>query len=325
MDEPIPVLEVVQPGALTSIQDIGRRGYQRLGIAEAGAMDTTSLVVANRLVGNPDNAACLEITVVGPKLRCLSDIIFGLAGADLSGHLDGTPLAPGRWYEARSGQTLRFGKRSRGVRAYLSIRGGLQSEVILDSRSTYIYAGFGGIEGRAVRAGDVLFGMQGKGLGDPANEPLPGELVAPEDGSRTLRVIMGPNEERFTEHGIRNFLESPYTVTPESNRMGYRLEGAKIEHKEGPIIVSECTPIGAVQVPGQGTPVLLLRERGTTGGYTKIACIITVDVDVVSQVFPGVEVRFRSVELAEAHDALQRQKSTLNAWKTPVGNEMTNN
>ena len=146
MDEPIPVLEVVQPGALTSIQDIGRRGYQRLGIAEAGAMDTTSLVAANRLVGNPDNAACLEITVVGPNLRCLSDIIFGLAGADLSGHQDGAPLAPGRWYEARSGQTLRFGKRSRGVRAYLSIRGGLQSEVVLGSRSTYIYAGFGGIE-----------------------------------------------------------------------------------------------------------------------------------------------------------------------------------
>lgn len=323
MSEPVAVLEIIQPGALTSIQDLGRKGYQRLGIAEAGAMDTISFVAANRLVGNPDNAAGLEVTIVGPKMKCLSDIIFGLTGADLSAHLDEVPLTPGRCYEARSGQTLCFGKRSRGVRAYLSVRGGLQSELILGSRSTYIYAGFGGLEGRALKTGDTLFRLPDEGLVGLPRDPVPDELLVPEDGSRTLRVVMGPNEDRFTEQGIKNFLESSYKVTPESNRMGYRLDGPKISHKESPIVVSESTPLGAVQVPGQGTPVLLLRERGTTGGYTKIAFIITVDIDVVSQTFPGREIRFRAVELSEAHDALKTRRKIIDAWSPSIGDEIS--
>jgi len=293
-------------------------GYQGLGIAEAGAMDTGSLVAANRLVDNPDDgAAALEITVVGPKLRFLVPALFSLTGADLSARLEEKPIRPGRSQWAGTGQVLSFGLRRRGFRAYLAVRGAFDVPLVLGSRSTYLYAGFGGLGGRALVAGDVLMGLPTDvdGKGSPA--ALPEELLLPEDGPRVLRVIMGPNEDRFTAGGIKTFLESPYRVTPASNRMGYRLEGPKIDHSESPIIVSESTPLGAVQVPGQGTPVLLLRERGTTGGYAKIACIITPDIDVIAQVPPGIEVRFKPVAVTTAHQVEKERWRAMNGWKAP--------
>jgi len=311
-----PVLEVLYPGVLTSLQDLGRKGYQSLGIAEAGAMDTWSLVAANRLVDNHDNAAALEITVVGPKLRFLAPTRFSLTGADLSARLDQEPIQPGGSHGAGPGQELSFGRRLRGFRAYLAVKGGFDAPLVLGSRSTYLYAGFGGLDGRALAAGDTLT-CPAPGYDRDSPDLLPPAFLLPEDGPRVIRVIMGPHEDRFTPESIAIFLESPYTVTPESNRMGYRLEGPRLEHVESPIVVSESTPLGAVQVPGQGTPVLLLRERGTTGGYTKIACIITPDIDVIGQTPPGADIRFRAVELTEAHRAEKERWMAMNAWKTP--------
>ncbi|MCB2228697.1 MAG: biotin-dependent carboxyltransferase family protein [Desulfarculaceae bacterium] len=317
MTEGVAFIRVLQPGAQSSVQDLGRPGYQSLGIAEAGGMDCYSLVQANRLLGNPDNAAALEMTLVGPRLRFQRDGSFALAGADLSARLGGEPLAPGRAYRAAAGQVLKFGPRRNGMRAYLAVPGGMDTPLVLGSRSTYIYAGFGGPAGRSLQKDDLL-----QCLSDPesvrATSDVPADLLLPLDGPRVLRVVIGPQEERFTSQGIATFLSSTFKVTTESNRMGYRLDGPRIEHSDGPIVVSEATPLGAVQVPGQGRPVLLLRERGTTGGYTKIACIISADIDKVGQAPPGFEISFQAVELDQAHQAERQRWLALDAWLPPI-------
>ncbi|MCG2764607.1 MAG: biotin-dependent carboxyltransferase family protein [Desulfarculaceae bacterium] len=313
----IPYIKVLRPGAQTSLQDLGRLGYQSLGIAEAGAMDRYSLVQANRLLHNPDNSAALEITLVGPKLRFERAVSFSLTGADLSAQLDGHPLATGNVYKAEPGQVLSFGSRINGMRSYLAVPGGFDAPLVLGSRSTYIYAGFGGLEGRALTKDDVLSCLAEPEV-DRELAPLPESFLLPPDGPRVLRVIIGPHEDRFTKEGIETFLGSSFMVTSESNRMGYRLEGPRIRHNDGPIVVSEATPLGAVQVPGQGQPVLLLRERGTTGGYTKIACIITADIDQVGQATPGSRISFRRVGVGDAHHAERERWRALDSWRPPI-------
>ena len=313
----MPILKVLSPGAQSSLQDMGRPGYQSLGIAEAGAMDVYSMVQANRLLYNQDNAAALEMTLVGPRLRFMHDACFALTGADLSASLDGVVLAPGAVYKGRAGQVLRFGPRQNGMRAYLAVPGGFAAPMILGSRSTYIYAGFGGLEGRTLLPGDELSCL-GERLRASQGGRLPEHFLLPPDRAIELRVIMGPQQERFSQDGLRNFLNSVYEVSSESNRMGYRLDGPRIEHTDGPIVVSESTPLGAVQVPGQGRPVLLLRERGTTGGYTKIACIITCDIDSVGQAPAGTQISFRAVDLPEAHQAERERWQALDSWRPPV-------
>lgn len=308
-----PLLEVLRPGLLSSLQDLGRFGYQALGIAESGAMDTWSLVLANRLLGNPDGACALEVTLVGPRLRVLAPTCLALAGADLGAELDGRPLAPGRSFAARPGQVLSFAGRRRGLRAYLAVPGGFAVPPVLGSRSTYLYAGFGGLEGRALRKGDVL--PCPAGAQAPAPRQAPPELCQLPEPPHELRVIMGPHLERFTEQGVHTFLNATYRISPQSNRMGYRLEGPALEHSRGPIVVSEATPPGAVQVPGRGRPVILLRERGTTGGYTKIATVITCDLDRLAQLGDGEEVRFRAVELDTAHRLERRRWQEMDRWQ----------
>jgi len=317
---PIPLMEVLRPGAQSSLQDLGRHGYQSLGIAESGAMDSYSLVQANRLLNNPDAAAGLEMTLVGPKLRFVRAADFALTGADLSARLDDRPLSPGAACHAQPGQVLSFGARQNGMRCYMTVPGGFAAPLILGSRSTYIYAGFGGVKGRALARSDVLSCLAEPEL-DIEPAILPDHFLLPPDGPRMLRVIMGPQEERFTREGIETFLGSVFRVTNESNRMGYRLDGPCIEHSDGPIVVSEATPVGAVQVPGWGRPVLLLRERGTTGGYTKIACIIKPDIDLAGQAPPGCEIKFEAVELGQAHRAEHERWQTLGAWRPQIQTE----
>jgi|Deesub1362B_J571_1020462.scaffolds.fasta_scaffold04502_4 antagonist of KipI len=302
-----PVFEVLSPGILTTVQDLGREGYLTLGIAESGAMDAFSLVAANRLLGNPDHAAGLEITVAGPKLRCLRRTLVSLTGAHLSARLNQRPLSPGTVFEVREDDLITFGGRVYGMRAYLGVSGGIDVPLVLGSRSTYVYAGFGGFKGRPLRKGDVLSAFCVRHPVEPRIEILPDEFQVPREVPERIRVILGPQEDRFTAEGLDTFLNSSYVVTPQSNRMGYRLDGPRIIHRDSPIIVSEATPLGAVQVPGQGTPVILLRERGTTGGYTKIACVITRDLDLLAQIFPGEKVRFHPVEIQEAH-RLERER-----------------
>jgi antagonist of KipI len=310
-----PTIEILTPGVLTTVQDWGRPGYQNLGIAESGAMDTFSFVAANRLVGNPDNSACLEITLVGPKIRFLRPTWGSLTGAHLSAHLNQYPLTPGRTFKAEKGDLISFGPRVYGIRAYLAVAGGFDVPVVLGSRSTYVYAGFGGYEGRPLRKGDTLSAFTQRGDNESTFAELPVEFQIEKYDSSLIHVIVGPHEDRFTEEGLQTFFHSRYVVMSDSNRMGYRLKGPKITHRETPIVVSEATPVGAVQVPGQGTPVILLRERGTTGGYTKIACVISRDIDILAQIFPGEGIFFHPVDLSEAHRLDQKRWEAFNSWR----------
>jgi antagonist of KipI len=310
-----PTIEILSPGVLTTVQDLGRPGYQRLGIAESGAMDTFSFVVANRLVGNPDNSACLEITLVGPKIRFLRHTWGSLTGAHLSAHLNQSPLTPGRTFKVKTGDLLSFGPRVFGMRAYLAVAGGFDVPVVLGSCSTYVYAGFGGYEGRPLRKGDILSAFTKKDDNELTLAELPVEFQIGSYDPSPIHVIVGPHEDRFTPEGLQVFFNSRYVVMSDSNRMGYRLKGPQITHRDTPIVVSEATPVGAVQVPGQGTPVILLRERGTTGGYTKIACVISRDIDVLAQIFPGEGLFFRPVDLSEAHRLDKKRWEALNSWR----------
>ena len=317
MSESHACLEVLFPGALTTIQDLGRVGYQRLGVAESGAMDTLSAVLANRLLGNPDSAAVLEITLMGPKLRFLAPTWFSITGADISPGLDGLPLETDSAFLANEGQVLSFGPRRNGLRSYLAVKGGFDVPLILGSRSTYLYAEFGGYRGRALAKGDIIGALNENGTVDYSENRMPAALRLPEDGFREIRVIMGPHEDRFTLEGLEMFQSAVYEVTPQSNRMGYRLDGPRIAHTGSPIVVSEATPMGAIQVPGEGKPVILMRERGTTGGYTKIACVIRSDIDVLAQMPAGARLRFVPVTVPEGHELERKRWHAANEWRMP--------
>ncbi len=302
------VIEVVEPGLLTTVQDMGRYGYMRYGVPTAGAMDTYALRVANILVGNPENHACLEMTIAGPKLRFLADALISITGADMAPNLDGSPMHTWRSVLVAQRTTLSFKGLKQGSRAYLAVAGGIDLPRVMDSRSTYLKAGFGGLDGRALAAGDVLsthtlsppLDLEGRRAPQPS---YPHELE--------LRVILGPQNNAFTSRGIETFLNSTYTITPLSDRMGYRLEGPKIEHKSSPDIVSDGIAFGAIQVAGDGQPIALMADRGTSGGYAKIATIISVDAGRLAQSIPGDEVRFMAVEIEEAHKVLRYQEEAL--------------
>jgi antagonist of KipI len=310
-----PAIEILTPGILTTVQDRGRPGFQSLGIAESGAMDTFSFVAANRLAGNPDNSACLEITLAGPKIRFLGPTWGSLTGAHLSAHLNQYPLNPGRTFKAETGDLLSFGPRVYGMRAYLAVAGGFDVPVVLGSRSTYVYAGFGGHEGRPLRKGDILSSFILENDNEPTFAELPAEFQIEKCDSFPIHVIVGPHEDRFTQECLQTFFDSRYVVMSDSNRMGYRLKGPQITHRDTPIVVSEATPLGAVQVPGQGTPVILLRERGTTGGYTKIACVIRKDLDILGQILPGKGIFFHPVDLSAAHRLDRERWEALESWR----------
>ena len=269
-------IEVLDGGLLTTVQDRGRCGYQRYGVPVSGAMDPFALRAANMLVGNPDSAAGLEVTLLGPRLRFLADATIAVTGADLGGVLDGRPIA--RWSPVRvpASSVLSFDGARDGVRAYLAIAGGLDVPLVLGSRSTYLRSRLGGFEGRALKAGDILRVLEPASR-LPAGPPVPGAgFSIPVYGhSHVLRIVLGPQDDWFTEAGLRTFLASTYTVTPQSDRMGTRFSGPRIEHRAGADIVSDGTPLGAVQVAGDGVPIVLAADRGTAGGYTKIATVIS--------------------------------------------------
>jgi biotin-dependent carboxylase-like uncharacterized protein len=297
---------------LTTVQDRGRGGYQKFGVSASGAVDGVALQVGNTLVGNPRGAAGLEFMLMGPTLRFLRDAAVALTGAESRATLDGRP-AP--WYESflvRAGQVLAVGGLLRGFRGYLAVAGGLDVPVLLKSRSTCMGARFGGHQGRRLAAGDRL-GVAASGrpplIGAAAPRWRPEEVETP-----TVRVVMGPQDDAFTEAGRQAFLSSAYQVTADVDRMGCRLDGPALAHARGADIISDWIPLGGIQVPGSGKPIILLANRQTTGGYTKIATVIGPDIPLVAQRRPGDAVRFRAVTAGEAQAAardLERRLADL--------------
>jgi antagonist of KipI len=307
-------LEILEPGALTTVQDLGRFGYQRLGIPTAGAMDPFALMAANVLAGNGPGAAALEITMIGPRVRFLDSAIVVVAGGDLGLRIDGREAETWKAHVVRSGSAIEFSGRRSGARAYLAVAGGIALEPWLGSQSTYMMAQVGGLEGRALRAGDRLpVGRCEMSLSALSSRTIPVEDRPPYSGEPVARVILGPHADRFTEEGIATFLGGSYEISSVSNRMGYRLAGPRIEHTRGADIISCGIPLGGIQVPGNGQPIILMADHQTTGGYTMIATVIQADIPLVAQCLPGERLRFRSVDLEEAQASYRRMVGAINA------------
>ena len=305
------MIAVVKPGLLTTVQDAGRPGYRASGMPVAGAMDRLALAAANLLAGNGPGAAALESTVVGGTFRFEVEAIVALAGAELPASLDGQPISTGTPFLAPAGATLTLGVATRGVRTYLAVRGGIDVPVLLGSRSTYVRAGFGGHEGRALRAGDRLPIGAVRGAASPTAALLPAELpaLAAPGSTVTLRVIPGPQEDLFHPEGLETLHGATWKVTTQNDRMGYRLDGPPVRLRGAADIVTDAVVPGAVQVSGDGKPMVLMVDCQTTGGYAKPFAVIGPDLRRLAQARAGDGVRFLRCTQEEAVAALEEERS----------------
>jgi len=296
-------LVVLRSGLHTTIQDFGRFGYQELGVPVAGALDFVGLRLANALVGNRPGEAALEINALGPTLRVDADsvrvAVVGPARLAVTGPLGGDPrpLEVDRGHLLGRGDILAVGAVSGASAAYLAVAGGFALTPVMGSLSTYARAGIGPLGGRPLAEGTVL----------PLTDAHGGEeltLSAPMDyGSGPVRVVPGPQRDAFTDAALATFLSAEYRVTNEADRMGLRLDGPPLAHRAGPDIVSDGVVTGCVQVPGDGKPIILLADHQTTGGYAKIATVISADLPRVGRAVPGTPLRFQAVTVAEAEAA----------------------
>ena len=304
-------LTVIKPGMLTTVQDLGRMGYQGLGVPVSGPMDVYSHRLANQLLGNDPMAAALEITLLGPELVADGDVTCAIAGAEIEVTLDGTAVTRNQPFQVPSGSRIRCGARGKGARLTLAVQGGFDVPATLGSRSTHLVSHMGPFGGRALRAGDVL-PVGGAGLSAVALAKADSlqPLDVPEGGAR-LRVVPAVHRERFTDDAWGLLVRARFTVSPQSNRMGYRLDGPALAHVGAADILSEAMPIGALQVPASGQPILLMAERQTTGGYATIANVITADLPLAGQLAPGDWTTFTPVTHAEAIAALRAREAAL--------------
>jgi antagonist of KipI len=310
----LKLCEVTKSGFFTTVQDLGRLGFQRYGVPVSGAMDTYSLTAANLLVGNKPNDACLEVTLIGPELLFLSEAQIALTGARFYPAVNGERVACWQTLQVHKDEVLSFGSSQSGCRAYLAVRGGINVPVVLGSRSTYVRGGFGGFQGRQLRAGDVLE-AHGSALPLASGFAVPIDAVPEYTGELLVEVVLGPQTACFTEQGLETFLSSSYEVTTESDRMGYRLEGAEVERKDLMDIVSDAIPVGAIQVPRDSRPIILMRDAQTTGGYPKIAVVTTPDVSRLGQAKPRDRIRFSMVSPSKARERLLEYLKALSLLK----------
>jgi len=311
--EKVEVFEVLEPGILTTIQDLGRYGFSQFGVPPSGALDTFSLRIGNLLVGNSEEEACLEVTIMGLKLKVAREVTIAITGGDLFPTLNGEPLDMWRTHLLVEGDVVTFKKVRAGCRAYLAISGGFVVPKIMGSKSTYLSGRFGGLEGRRLRRGDVLYTSDIPAPLDKLGLRFPSDWIPSLGKAILLRVIPGPQDHHFTKNGFETFYSTSYQVTSHCDRMGIRLEGPKIERRPDveDSIISEGLISGAIQVPGDGKPIIILTEL-VTGGYTKIATIISTDLPKVAQLKPGDRVRFEPISIEEALLLLREQEERLN-------------
>jgi len=300
-------IRVVAPGAFTTVQDLGRPGWAAAGVGPSGAFDPFALRAANLLVGNDPGAAGLEITLQGPTIACDRDLVVAIVGAAFEIAAGTTSVPSAGSFTIPAGVALRVGKATGGVRAWMAVRGGVDVPPMLGSRSTHASAGIGGVAGRALIAGDVL------PVGpSPAVAGMPQALPAvPPSGAGAvakLRAVPGPHADAFTRRGETIFYESTFPVSPRADRVGVRLDGLRIEHASEADIDPEGVVTGAVQVPGDGAPIVLGPDRPATGGYATIATVITADLPILAQARPGDTLRFAAVTADEAREALRARE-----------------
>jgi biotin-dependent carboxylase-like uncharacterized protein len=306
------VIRVLDPGSQTTVQDLGRPGQLRYGVPPSGPIDRPSFVIANRLVANDDNAAALECTMMGPRLQAQAPCAVAVTGADMPVTVNGAAAPPWTTLLLLPGDVLKVGTARSGVRSYVALSGGIDVPLVLGSRATYVRGRMGGVEGRALRRDDVLR-LGRRAL--PRVRRVRFDLMPDWTAEPVVRVVLGPQADRFTADGIAQFLASAYEMLPQSDRMGARLKGPRIAHARGHDIISDGIALGSVQVPGDGQPIVLLVDRQSTGGYTKVATVCSFDIPRIGQVKPGQRMRFTAVEVAEAHRLLRDAEASLAATR----------
>ncbi|MFZ5869154.1 MAG: biotin-dependent carboxyltransferase family protein [Actinomycetota bacterium] len=320
-------LEVLDPGLASSVQDLGRTGYYRYGIPTSGALDAFSALAANLLVGNDEGAAVIESTYTGPRLRFDAPAVVAVTGADMPVQINGTDVEEWTALTVDAGDELSFGFLTAGARIYIAVRGGIDVPEVLGSRSTYLLGGFGGHEGRMLRAGDRL--SIGADPARPAGGQVPAELRPALTRQAEVRVVMGLYDYRLTDRGRSDFLGTTWTLTPVADRIGFRYTGGTLEWKERvqPFgagadpsnIVDAGYPIGSIQVPSGAEPIVLHRDAVSGGGYAMIATVISADLDSVGQHSPGTQTRFVAVSLDEALQARAERNRRVGRLREAVG------
>ena len=293
------VFSVLTPGAYTTVQDEGRFGYQQMGIPVSGVLDSFAFRVANMLVENPVNCAVLEITVMGPRLEVLSEADISITGAEMGITLNDQPVQGWKSIKVKPGDILGINQVKSGCRAYLAVTGGIDVSEVMGSRSTYVGGKIGGYYGRSLKQGDII--KRGKGLKLKPARHLSPAVIPKYSSNIVIHAVPGPQDDFFDE-GLKTMFESEFMVSAKADRMGYRLQGPVIKHREEvpKSIISEPSVPGGIQVPADGQPIILLVEQ-TVGGYTKIATVISTDICKVAQATPGDLIRFEQITLETAH------------------------
>ena len=298
---------VEDSGPLTTVQDKGRFGYQKFGMPTAGAMDKFSYKIANLLVENKNDEAVLEYTLKGPELRFKEDAIISVTGAKSIVKINGKKIKMWKSHYIEKGSILEISPVEKGMRGYIAFKSGFNLPEIMGSKSTYLRASLGGYEGRELKNGDILKINKNVSRDNYTLKSLE-KKHRPDFSQKKIRIIMGPQDDYFTKKGVSEFLHGEFKVSSQADRMGYRLEGPKIEHKDGADIITDGIAEGSIQVSGNGKPIIMLADRQTTGGYAKIATVITVDIDIVSQKKPGDLIIFEKIGLKKAQKLLKRRR-----------------
>ncbi|MHB1653061.1 MAG: 5-oxoprolinase subunit C family protein [Desulfitobacteriaceae bacterium] len=310
------IIEILRAGPLTTVQDLGRIGYGQYGITKAGAMDSRSLQIANILVGNPRTSAALEMTLQGIKARFLAKTIIAITGGQADCALNGHAIEGWQSIVVEPGDLLDIGTISAGCRIYLAVKGAFQVNEVLGSASTYLPAKFGGLEGRPLRKEDVLEGVPF--YRDYKARNLSKRWIPEYNGTVTLRVVPGLHQELFTPETIELFYSNSYYVTPQSNRIGYRLQGQPLKSSQILELVSDALVDGAIQVPPDGQPILLGVDRNTMGGYPVIGVVISSDFSLLGQIRIGQNVRFQAISHLEAQCLRLQEETFLTTWAHSV-------
>lgn len=318
-------IKILDAGLLTTVQDLGRYGFQRYGVSASGVMDEYSAKIANKLVGNKVGEAVLETTLKGVQMEFLQNTAVAITGGNCDVTLNGTKIELWQSYLVNRGDILKMGICRSGLRNYLAFSGGVDVPVIMNSKSTNLKAKVGGFNGRKLMTGDIL----SVGVGSlEAPLTLNKHYIPTYSKDIKVGVILGQQDDHFTEAGIKTFLNETYTVTQESDRMGIRLSsvsGATIEHKNGADIISDGITFGAIQVPGSGQPIVMMADRQTTGGYTKIGNVISSDLAKLAQATPGTKVKFVEYTLEQAVQAIKNNDIIINnqnSYISPVKEEV---
>lgn len=311
-------IKVVKAGMLTTVQDLGRYGLQRYGMPVSGAMDSYALRLGNHILGNPDNEAAIECTVMGPTIYFEQEQLIAVTGADLSPTLDGNPLPMWKPVLVEAGSLISFGRRNFGCRAYICFQGGFDIPELLGSRSTYCKGQIGGWKGRPLQEGDrVAFRHCYKGKDSLFHWSMDSSLY-PDLATNTIRVMDGPQLARFENAGQKSFFSDVFTISNNSDRMGYRLTSKPLRFKEQKELLSTAVTFGSIQVPPDGNAIVLMADHPTTGGYPVIAQVATIDLPLLAQKGPNDHISFERISLDEAHNLLKKQHAQFKKLKSAI-------